>query len=85
MKIIELKQIIREEIQSVLKEDNTIKVDGILGIFNDNHKKGKLTRVEYKGKTYDLISFLGLNLKTISFITNKGEKSFKLQDIFTLI
>lgn len=82
MKPSELKQLIREEISRLI--ENLVTADKIINVVNTNFKNGDPTVVEFKGKTYNIIKFLGLNLKTVSFQTDKGEKSFKHKDLLNL-
>ena len=82
MKKSELKQLIKEEINNII--ENSITADKIIGIVNTNYKEGNPTTIEYKGKTYNIIKFLNLNFKTVSFQTDKGEKSFKHKDVLNL-
>lgn len=83
MKKSELRQIIKEEIVKII--ENNINADKIIGVVNANYKEGKPTIIKYKGKTYNIIKFLSLNFKTVSFQTDRGEKSFKHKDILNLI
>lgn len=68
---------------SIIKSGSTT-ADKIIGIVNTNYKEGNPTTIEYKGKTYNLIRFNYLFFKTVSFQTDRGEKSFKHKDVLIL-
>jgi hypothetical protein len=60
--------------------------DSIIGLINDATKNGKTVTISFRNKEYEIIKFMHLNYKTITFqIKPNIEKIFKHKDELIII